>query len=266
MRRRRPEWRWFMAGVRPDLVLGPLIPQSCRPTQCHKCDQEGGRHTRARDGHREATHGEKRIRGGVLTSTCNCLRFVVARARLLTGTKSPRRRAPPRPGFGHQTIPQSNPPNYGGGGARFSPPELPQVMADRFFWVLGDGRWSGASDDEDEALKRGDTRWFHGIQVLRRTFRAKWLRRWPNRARRCGRWARWQAGPLWSATGRAIGWAADARERGWWRVGPEHRREWGNGRGSCAWGWHAGPACRRPSPAGSRGQNKTCACWASATD
>lgn len=39
-------------------------------------------------------------------------------------------------------------------GPRLPPPELPQVMAARSFWVLGDGRWSNASDDKDKALKR----------------------------------------------------------------------------------------------------------------
>jgi hypothetical protein len=39
--------------------------------QCHKCDQEGERHTRARDGLREATHSKKRIRDGPPATVSN---------------------------------------------------------------------------------------------------------------------------------------------------------------------------------------------------
>ena len=71
-RRRRPERRWFMAGVRPILVLGPLILQLGRPTQCHKCDKGGERHTSAGDGPRKSIHGERRIHGGALSTASNC--------------------------------------------------------------------------------------------------------------------------------------------------------------------------------------------------
>jgi hypothetical protein len=53
-------------------VLGPLILQLGRPTQCHKCDKGGERHTSAGDGPRETIHGERRIYGGALTTASNC--------------------------------------------------------------------------------------------------------------------------------------------------------------------------------------------------
>jgi hypothetical protein len=86
---------------------GNLLPQNMIREDRNKARRSRGFLTWD-DGVGTSVHVVRRIRDGALTPAWNCLQSAVARARLSTGTDSPRWRTPPRPRFGHQMVPRSN--------------------------------------------------------------------------------------------------------------------------------------------------------------
>ena len=106
-RRRRPARSAEHAGEAANRPFPSAKPKLDRAKRRGGRGESIGWVSYRRNEAQERGHGDGRKYDGGGITVRNCLQFTAARARLLTGQFPPRWRTPPRPGFGHQTTPQS---------------------------------------------------------------------------------------------------------------------------------------------------------------